>query len=116
MNLFRSLLKFNTYTLIIGVFAVYIVFQLGVTYSQPFSTTITVKEKSTYGTGKYMSNIVVDTHGTVYTVHPMYLVGDFDAIHIYASLEQGKTYHISGYGMSIPFLQMFPNITRVSPA
>jgi hypothetical protein len=47
---------------------------------------MTVKEKTTYGAGRYMQNIVMDTSGTVYTVHPMYLVGDFDAINKYREL------------------------------
>jgi hypothetical protein len=85
-------------------------------YSNYFSTTLTVKEKSNYGAGKYLNNIVIDTSGKVYTVHNMYLVGNFDAIQEYASLEIGKTYRVSGYGISIPFLQIFPNITQVSPA
>jgi hypothetical protein len=87
-----------------------------VTYSNYFSNTITVKEKSNYGAGRYMKNIVMDTSGAVYTVEPMYLVGNFDAISKYASLEVGKTYRVSGYGISIPFLQMYPNITQISSA
>lgn len=112
----RILPKINVYSTVIGLICIFIILMLIVTYSNHFSTTITVKEKTNYGTGRYMQNIVMDTSGAVYTVHSMYLVGDFDAISKYASLEVGKTYHVSGYGISIPFLQMFPNITQISPA
>jgi hypothetical protein len=87
-----------------------------VTYANPFSTTITVKGKTNYGAGRYMKNIVMDTTGKIYTVDNMYLVGHFDAVRQFSALEPGKTYHVSGYGISIPFLQMFPNITQISPA
>jgi len=87
-----------------------------VTYANPFSTTITVKGKTNYGAGRYMKNIVMDTTGKIYTVDNMYLVGNFDAINDFAELELGKSYRISGYGISYPFLQMFPNITQISPA
>jgi len=95
---------------------IYIVFVIIVTYSNHFSRTITVKEKTNYGTGRYMRNIILDTNGNVYGVENAYLVLHFDAINKYAALERGKTYHVSGYGISIPFLQMFPNITQISPA
>ena len=108
--------KVNVWTLTVGTILVYIVFILVITYSNHFSTTITVKDKSNYGAGKYLQNIVMDTSGKVYTVHPMYLVGDFDAMSRYAALEVGKTYRVSGYGMTIPVLQKFPNITQISPA
>lgn len=83
----------------------------------PFSTRITIKEKVTYGAGRNMNTIVTDTTGKVYTVHNNLLLGDFDAISRYASLEEGKTYNVSGYGVRVafPFVQLFPNITRVSP-
>jgi len=116
MKLSRWVPKLDFYTVAIGAVLIYIILMFIVTYSNYFSTTITVKEKTNYGTGRYMQNIVMDTSGAVYTVHPMYLVGDFDAINKYAALEVGKTYHVSGYGISIPFLQMFPNITQISPA
>jgi len=116
MKISRWFPKLDFFTLIIGAFVVYIVAMLIVTLLNHFSRTITIKEKSNYGMGRYMHNIVMDTTGRVYTVAPMYLVGDFDAISKYASLEIGKTYRVSGYGISVPFLQMYPNITQVSPA
>lgn len=78
--------KLDVYTVAIGAILIYIIFLLIVTYSNSFSRTMTVKEKTTYGAGRYMQNIVMDTSGTVYTVHPMYLVGDFDAINKYREL------------------------------
>ena len=108
--------KLNFYTFAISAVVIYIVFLLVVTYSNKFSRTITVKDKSNYGGGRNVSNIIMDTSGTVYTVQNMYLVGNFDAVNDFASLDVGKTYRISGYGISIPFLQMFPNINEISPA
>jgi hypothetical protein len=58
----------------------------------------------------------MDTSGNVYTVQNMYLVGNFNAANDFSMLEVGKKYHVSGYGIGIPFLQIFPNINEVSPA
>ena len=113
---FPRLPKLDFYNVLIGIILLYIIFALIVTYANHFSTTITIKDKNNYGFGRTVSNIVMDTTGKVYTVHNMYLVGDYNAISQFASLEVGKSYHVSGYGISIPFLQMFPNITQISPA
>jgi hypothetical protein len=113
---FPKINVYTFYTVALGAIILYIVALFIITYSNYFSRTITIKDKSNYGMGKYMNNIVMDTGGNVYTVHSMYLVGNFDAVKDFAALEVGKTYTVSGYGISIPFLQMFPNINQVSPA
>jgi hypothetical protein len=113
MKLFR---KLDLFTVGIAAVLIYFIVLLFITYSNYFSRTITIKEKISYGMGKYMQSVVMDTTGAIYTVHNMYLVLNFDAINDYAMLEIGKTYRVSGYGISIPFLQIFPNIIQVSPA
>ena len=112
----RWLSKPDWFTIVIGLFLVYFVAIFIVTYANPFSRTITIKEKGNYGRGRNVNNIVTDTTGNVYTVEPMYLVGNFDAVSKYSALEPGKTYRVSGYGITIPFLQMYPNINEISPA
>ena len=114
--MFRMARNLDFYTIVIGAFVLYFVGLFIITYSNYFSRTITIKEKSNYGVGRYMNNIVMDTGGNVYTVHNMYLVGNFDAVTDFATLEIGKSYRVSGYGISIPFFQIFPNINGVSPA
>ena len=95
---------------------IYIILLGILTYSNYFSRTITVKDKTNYGWGRNVSNIIMDTSGNVYTVQNMYLVGNFNAANDFSMLEVGKTYTVSGYGISVPFLQMFPNINEISPA
>ena len=114
--MFRMARNLDFYTTVIGAFVLYIVLMFVITYSNYFSRTITIKEKSNYGMGRSMNNIIMDTEGNVYTVSNMYLVGNFDAVTDFATLEIGKRYTVSGYGISIPFFQMFPNINAVSPA
>lgn len=108
--------KFNYFSIAIGALLIYIVLLFVLTHSNYFSRTITIKEKSNYGMGRTMTNILMDTTGKVYTVNNMYLVGNFDAINDFATAEVGKAYRVSGYGISIPFLQVFPNINEISPA
>ena len=108
--------KLDFWTAVLGAFVIYIIVLGILTYSNYFSRTITVKDKTNYGWGRNVSNIIMDTSGNVYTVQNMYAVGNFNAANDFALLEVGKTYHVSGYGISIPFLQMFPNINEISPA
>jgi hypothetical protein len=108
--------KLNFWTAVIGAFVIYIILLGILTYSNYFSRTITVKDKTNYGWGRNVSNIIMDTSGNVYTVQNMYLVGNFNAANDFSMLEVGKTYTVSGYGISVPFLQMFPNINEISPA
>ena len=116
MKLPMWVFKLNVYRILMGALVIYIVGLFVLTFSNYFSTTITIKEKSNYGMGRTMNNILMDTTGKVYTVHNMYLVGNFDAVNDFALAEVGKTYRVSGYGVSIPFLQLFPNINQISPA
>ena len=108
--------KLHFFTIGVSIVVAYFAFLFIVTYLNHFSTTITVKGKNNYGMGRTLSNIIIDTRGNVYTVSNMYLVGNFDAVNDFAGMEVGKTYRISGYGISIPFLQIFPNINEISPA
>jgi hypothetical protein len=110
--------RFTVYTVLIGLIVVYVIGSIIFPFFYPFSMRITIKEKGTYGAGKNMNAIVTDTTGKVYTVHNNLLLGDFDAISRYSALEEGKTYDVSGYGVrvALPFVQLFPNITRASPA
>lgn len=116
MKLFKFFLKLDFFTIAVCAFLLYIVVIIMIVYLNHFSKTITIKEKYNYGFGKSLSNVVMDTNGEVFTVHNMPLILYYDALYKYSSLDVGKTYHVSGYGIAIPFLNMYPNITKISPA
>ena len=116
MKLFKVFQKLDFYLTLIYAILVYIVVINIIIYLNYFSKTITIKEKNNYGFGKSLSNVVVDTNGEVFTVHNMPLTLYFDAVIKYSSLDVGKTYHVSGYGITFPILNMYPNITKISSA
>lgn len=79
-----------------------------------FEKTIKVKEKHTYGSrGSKGNQRISDQHGNIYTVVNSIYTLHFTSAELFNKLEEGKTYTIRGYGMRIPFFDMFPNITKI---
>jgi hypothetical protein len=84
-----------------------------------FTKTIHIRKDFGYhsGMGRYMmsSNMVVDEHQNPYNVRNSVLLLHFSAASTMARIEPNKTYHVKGYGLHIPQLGMYPNITQVRP-
>ena len=97
-----------------------IVFLLVVYYIYYFSTTftnesITVKNDFVKTNGKYSSNMIGTTDGKVYKIASNVLIGFFKSSEVLATLEEGKTFLISGYGKRVSMLGMYPMITKATP-
>lgn len=61
-----------------------------------------------------MLNLVMDTNGIVYTFYDSPLIGHVKAARNFLRIQEGKSYHVKGYGMRIPIFQYYPNITHVT--
>jgi hypothetical protein len=85
-----------------------------------FDSVITIKSKMPYsqGGGRYLSvsNVVMDENGNAYSIYNVLLLMHFTSAEVWASLEEGKKYRVKGYGIRVPILGWFPNITSVVPA
>tara|TARA_B100001250_G_scaffold395356_1_gene400176 strand:- start:74 stop:415 length:342 start_codon:yes stop_codon:yes gene_type:complete len=98
-----------------------IVFLLAVYYVYYFSTQFTneqitvVKAELIKANGKYSSNMIGTTDGKVYKISSNMLIGFFDSSEVLATLEEGKTFLISGYGKRVAMLGMYPMITKAIP-
>ena len=97
-----------------------IVFILAVYYVYYFSTQftneqITVTNEFIKANGKYSSNMIGTTDGKVYKISSNMLIGFFDSSEVLATLEEGKTFLISGYGKRVAMLGMYPMITKAIP-
>ena len=82
-------------------------------YSTPFSRTITIKQKNDYSRGRTISNTVADVTGEVYEVANSYPVLHFTASENWSTLEVGRTYKITGNGIRVPILSLYPNIVTI---
>ena len=85
-------------------------------YSNHTVKQITVKDKTMYAPGKYRKNMIIDGNGNAYTVTNDALLMHYTSIELYGSMEIGKRYTISAYGIRVPFLGLFPNIVGATPA
>ena len=91
-----------------------IVFLLVVYYIYYFSTTftnesITVKNDFVKTNGKYSSNMIGTTDGKVYKIASNVLIGFFKSSEVLATLEEGKTFLISGYGKARVYVGDVPD-------
>ena len=82
-------------------------------YSTPFSRTITIKQKNDYSRGRTISNTIADVTGEVYEVANSYPVLHFTASENWSTLEVGKTYKVTGNGIRVPILSLYPNIVTI---
>ena len=79
-------------------------------YLTPFERSITIAQKISYSTGKYMSNTLIDDQGNVYQATASWPILHFRAPEVWLTLEVGKTYTIRGNGIRVPILGLYPNI------
>ena len=103
------------YYLISFLFA-YITIMTIIHYSNSGVKRILVKEKNLSASGRYKKNVVIDGNGNVYTVSNDFLMMHYTSTELYGSMEVGKSYTIQSYGLRIPFLGIYPNIVRATPA
>lgn len=82
-------------------------------YSTKFKKTITVDEKHTYGSNNAKGNqSISDTNNNIYILKNSIYVLHWTSVEVFNKLDNGKTYEIEGYGIRVPFLGLFPNITK----
>ena len=97
-------------------FIIYTVIALILSFSNYTVKTITVKSKTAYSSGRAHYNMIIDTNGNTYFVENYIFIGLFNSAEIYGSMDVGKSYSVSTYGVRIPILGLFPNIVKATPA
>mgnify|MGYP006988307261 FL=1 len=114
MKSFEKLISNNVMLLIVIAIVLPILIRFIYVYSTPFSRTITIKQKNEYSRGRTFSNTVADVTGEVYEVANSYPVLHFTASENWSTLEVGKSYKVTGNGIRIPILSLYPNIVTIT--
>ncbi len=96
--------------ILIGIFIISIVGNFIYFYNSTFEKDIIVKEKYNRFNSKTTDYFVVATDDTIYNVVNVWWKGEFNQADDYAKLDAGKTYHVKGYGIRVPFLGMYHKI------
>jgi hypothetical protein len=108
------------YKYILIFFIISIIFQILLIIFTRFERVITINQNLTYGSGGGRSvsvnNMISDKEGRVYRVRNVLLLLHFTAAEVQAILEEGQTFKVKGYGLRIPFLGMYPTITKAEKA
>lgn len=111
----KSIHKLNIYHYMIISVLVWLLIQLIYLLFTKFERVIVVKSKEGYGARHgSRDQLVTDESGQVYIVSNALLLLHFTSAELFNNLEVGKRYTIKGYGLRIPVLGMFPNITSAS--
>ena len=98
---------------IIALIVLSILINIGLFFGTHFTKDITIKDK--YIRYRKSSNYnVVDSEGNIYKVDNVWFKGDFDRAEDYQRLEKGKKYNVTGYGVRVPMLDMYPKIYRIN--
>tara|TARA_Y100000768_G_scaffold279004_1_gene214220 strand:- start:620 stop:1048 length:429 start_codon:yes stop_codon:yes gene_type:complete len=106
-----------TFRAILALFVIGIIAIWSITYynTTKFTKTITVRKVYTRNRNKEIGDqyFVVDTDNIVYQVDNLWFKLDFNRADDWASLIEGHTYKVSGYGMRFGVADMYPTITSV---
>jgi len=95
-------------------FIVLIIIHIVYVYSTRFERTITIKERREFSTGgKYIKNTILDENGNVYQVAFSIPLLHFKDAETWLRLETNMKFTVSGYGMRIPILGLYPNIVSI---
>lgn len=79
-----------------------------------FEKVITLKSEFTHTAYKYGNTFVSDQNNNVYKIHNNALLLSFNAVEMLSMLEKGRTFKITGYGVRVPWLGLYPNIISVT--
>ena len=100
--------QYYLYTLILYLIIYYTYY-----ISTKFQKKITIKDNRILSINKKVYNFVIDTDNNVYVVDNRYALLHFDAVDVMTSIKREESYLVSGYGVRIPFLELYPNILRI---
>ena len=79
----------------------------------PFEKMVIINSKSEYASGKYLYNTVSDKTDKVYQVANSWPLLHFTSAEVFLKIEEQKQYKIKGYGIRVPILSLYPNITSI---
>lgn len=102
------------YLIIIGIILL-ISFLLPIVlyFSTGFEKTIIIKEKYTRYRKNGSNYNIVDNNNNVYQIGNLWFKGDFNRAEDYALINEGDTLKVKGYGIRIPFLDMYQQIYEI---
>ena len=82
-------------------------------FSTHFTKEITIKDKYIRYRRSSSNYNVVDTDGNIYQIANVWFKADFNRAEDYQSLEKGKKYKVSGFGLRFPMLDMYKRIYKI---
>lgn len=97
---------------IIGVVGIFVGGSASYTYSTKFDRVITVKDKYITNYDNRANLMIVDNENNIFRVSRSLWLLKFDNAETWNKLEKDKSYNITGYGIRIPFLRMYPHIVN----
>ena len=108
-------MKLNrSWKIIIVILIIFVVLNVVLYFGTHFTKNITIKDKYIRYRRSASNYHVVDVEGNIYQIRNVWFKADFNRAEDYQTLEKGKTFNVSGYGIRIPLLGMYPSIYKVN--
>lgn len=98
----------NSLLFLFGLIIFTIIFNILYQYGTRFEKIITVDEKYTYGKGSGNSQSVSDKENNIYFVRDSIYFLHFSSLEVFNSLDVNGRYKISGFGVRVPVLGLYP--------
>lgn len=95
------------------ILVTFILVQILYVWLTPFEKTVIINSKIGYASGKYLYNTVSDKSGLVYHISNSLPLLHFTSAEVFLKIQPENQYKIKGYGMRVPFLGLYPNITSI---
>lgn len=106
---FYKSMEFKIYiTLFVLTISVFFVYYMSTRFENKYI--IVDDNKLLKSSGKKSHNLISDTDGNIYKVSNSWMIFHFNSSEVLNSLKPGKAFMISGYGVRIPTLGMYPLI------
>ena len=84
-------------------------------YLTKFKKTLMIDEKYTYGSNNSKGNQTIsDKKGNVYIVKNSLYLWHWTSTELFYKINKNEKYIVEGYGLRIPFLGFFPNVTKAN--
>ena len=115
-NIFKNMNMMYVYFGIIALLIIIpIIINLVLFHTNQFEKEIVVTEKYTRYRKKESNYNIVDDNGIIYKIDNVWFKGDFNRAEEYAKIKENKKYTVKGYGVRLPFLDMYHKIYDVKP-
>ena len=110
-TILNSISNMSIFNMILLIFFIIGVIEGLYIFFTKFEKEITIDEKYTYG-GNGINQSISDKENNIYVVRNSMFYLHWESLEVFNNMDTNNRYKISGYGIRVPVLGMFPIIVK----